>query len=61
MELGITIQDCELADYQEMKADDTNEKNIARKLLNGIYMDNHQRNKITEGLTSANDEDGADT
>ena len=43
--------------YQEMKADDTNEKNIARKLLNGIYMDNHQRNKITEGLTSANDED----
>ena len=45
------------ANYQKINSDESEEKNTAKRLLNGIHMDNHQRNKITEGLVSANDDD----
>ncbi len=45
------------ANYQKINSDESEENNTAKRLLNGIHMDNHQRNKITEGLVSANDDD----
>ena len=45
------------SNYQEVNLTDSEDKKREKKLLNGICMDNHQRNKISEGLKFANDED----
>tara|TARA_B100000029_G_scaffold403299_1_gene403052 strand:+ start:1717 stop:2607 length:891 start_codon:yes stop_codon:yes gene_type:complete len=44
-------------DYQKIDTKDTQEERTSKKLLNGIRMDNYQRNKINEGLISASDDD----
>lgn len=43
--------------YIEIIKDDPENKKREKKLLNGIFMDNHQRNKIIKGLNSAEHND----